>query len=161
MSVDVERVSDVAPCRTPMACDCCAVDPVALACEMLVLRALEVLGKRLVREAGHKHRWQDRGDAPWYALHTVWETSARDIDGALRGAWEMVDEVQMRWGSRDRYDPLLASKLDRYTRRLVDDRRLPVLDELSELLTPVSYAAAAEPRPQIPRDECVDCGRRG
>ncbi len=128
--------------QSPLTCDCCGVDPVALACEMLILRALEVLGKRLVREAGKKNRWQDRGDTGWYALHTIWPASAKDIDGALRNAWDMVDEVQARWGTRDRYDILLGQKLDTYTRRLVTDQRLPDLGEIRSLLTPARYVAA-------------------
>src|SRR5690606_12554995 len=95
---------------------------------------------------------------PWHRLYLIYEPSARDIDGALRHAWETVDDVQERWA--EKYDPLLSAKLDRYTRKLIDMREEPSLDGVLQAIDSVAYEMSPPPRPRIPRGECVSCGKR-
>jgi len=56
-------------------------DPLVAACDMLVLRALELVGKRIVTRA-RRGRWEQT-NLPWYHAHILWQAAPTHIDAAL------------------------------------------------------------------------------
>lgn len=109
---------------TERACSCCGVDPLAVACESIVVRALEVLGKRIVRQ--RRSRWVQLGATPWYEVHTLWSPKETDVNATLEHAWDLVPDLCIRWGHDDPVG--LAQRLDAYTRQLVWDGEMPTLE---------------------------------
>ncbi len=60
-------------------------------CDVLVLKALETMGKWIVRT--DRSRFRIFGDRPWYIAHTVWQPDDATVDKALKGAWDLVPVV--------------------------------------------------------------------
>lgn len=56
--------------------------------DTLVIKALETMGKRLVRI--ERSRYQIIGDAPFHLAHTVWQVDDGEASKSLRGAWDVV-----------------------------------------------------------------------
>lgn len=76
-------------------------------CEMAVMRALELAGKRLLTAPV---RGQCRNVKPW-ALHTQLRADVKDLDRLMSGAWDTVREL----GAPDH----VIASLDTYTRGLL------------------------------------------
>ncbi|MGW0681807.1 hypothetical protein ACWD2L_00395 [Streptomyces sp. NPDC002754] len=76
-------------------------------CEMAVMRALELAGKRLLTAPV---RGQCRNVKPW-ALHTQLRADVKDLDRIMSGAWDTVREL----GAPDQ----VVATLDTYTRGLI------------------------------------------
>jgi hypothetical protein len=76
-------------------------------CELAVLRALELAGKRMLNPT---LRGRHRGVAPW-DLHTKIRASVADLDRLMDGAWDPLAAL-------DAPPPLIAA-LDTYTRGLL------------------------------------------
>lgn len=65
------------------------LDMLALSvCDALVLKALEALGKYVVR--ADRSRFKVLGDRPWHVAHTLWPPDDRLVSKALRSAWAVV-----------------------------------------------------------------------
>lgn len=92
--------------------------PVFLACEMAVLRALEMAGKRC-RNVSRERRKQLIDSTPDYLIYTqlINANTTADCDSILKGAWEHLALVLP-----DRPD--LYAICDRYVRQLLV-RRTP------------------------------------
>lgn len=91
------------------------------ACDVLVLRALELLGKRIVRDDRSRYRRLD--GRPWHEAHCLWQPDLAMEDRALRGAWSMVPELLERYPCGDVRPAELVAVLDRYVRELVRSHR--------------------------------------
>jgi hypothetical protein len=76
-------------------------------CEMAVMRALELAGKRLLTAPV---RGQCRNVKPW-ALHTQLRADVKDLDRLMSGAWDTIREL----GAPD----AVVAALDTYTRGLL------------------------------------------
>jgi hypothetical protein len=112
--------------ETPAPCACCgsytqttlALQPSLLSvCDVLVLKALETLGKRIVRV--ERSRYARRGDTPWYLVHLLWQPDDRMIDKALEGAWDVVPAILGQPGHDGLTAKHLTVMLDDYTRHIV------------------------------------------
>lgn len=57
-------------------------------CDVLVVKALEVMGKRLVRE--ERARFRVLGARPFYEAHTIWQPTDAMVTKALKSAWDVV-----------------------------------------------------------------------
>lgn len=57
-------------------------------CDVLVRKALEQLGKYLVRAS--RPRFRQLGNRPWLLAHTLWTPDDAMVSKALRGAWDVV-----------------------------------------------------------------------
>lgn len=110
----------------PAPCPCCgaysqttlSIQPSILAvCDVLVLKALEALGKRIVRVERSRHA--RRGDTPWFLVHLLWQPDDRMIDKALEGAWDVVPSVIGPQGHASVTADGLTVMLDDYTRFIV------------------------------------------
>lgn len=56
--------------------------------DTLVVKALETMGKRLVRI--ERARYQIIGDAPFHLAHTIWQVDDVEVSRSMRGAWDIV-----------------------------------------------------------------------
>ncbi|HLR43872.1 MAG TPA: hypothetical protein VK065_01645 [Brevibacterium sp.] len=56
--------------------------------DTLVIKALEMMGKRLVRV--ERSRYRIIGDAPFHLAHTIWQVDDIEVSRSLRGAWDIV-----------------------------------------------------------------------
>lgn len=92
-------------------------DPLVAACDMLVLRALEVLGKRIVNRARRGQREQT--GLPWFQAHVIWQADPGHLDDALADAWDLVPVVVDSHGCCGVTSDELVAVLDRYVRDLV------------------------------------------
>ena len=56
-------------------------------CDVLVVKALEQLGKRIVR--GERSRFRLLGTRPWYTVHTIWPPlrTRSAMCSRARGTW--------------------------------------------------------------------------
>lgn len=81
----------------PAQCPCCGafnIQPDAqtsallAVCEVLTLKALESMGKRIVRT--ERSRFRALGTRPYYVAHTLWQPDDETVTKALKGAWDVV-----------------------------------------------------------------------
>lgn len=62
--------------------------------DALVVKALETMGKRLVKT--DRSRFKMLGRRPNYVAHTIWQVDDREVAKALRGAWDVVPVLMER-----------------------------------------------------------------
>lgn len=107
---------------TTTVCRCCGSplvaesDPLVAACDVLVLRALELIGKRIVRL--DRSRFNRIGDRPFHEAHVLWQPDDKAIDQALGDAWSAVELVLDEHGCCGITVEQLTLALDRYVRDL-------------------------------------------
>lgn len=100
MSDNEIRVPDGVPSMCPV-CGAYSLAPdtevstLLAVCNVLVLKALEQVGRRTVRdgkEARREHRYQRYRDTgqPWYLAHTVWPPPEEAVTKVLRDAWDVI-----------------------------------------------------------------------
>lgn len=105
-----------------MTCPCCGSsttaehDPLVAACDMLVVRALELIGKRVVRL--DRSRFGRMGDRPFHEAHLLWQPDEKAIDQGLADAWTHVAAVLAEHGCCGITVDQLTLILDRYVRDL-------------------------------------------
>lgn len=90
-------------------------------CDVLVLRSLELLGKRIVRQ--DRSRFQRMSGLQWHDAHCLWQPDRDTEDRALDGAWSMVPDLLSRYPCGDVGSAELSATLDRYVRELVRSQR--------------------------------------
>lgn len=56
--------------------------------DVLVVKALETMGKRLVRTDRSRFRIID--GQPFHLAHTIWQVDDTEVTKSLRGAWDVV-----------------------------------------------------------------------
>jgi hypothetical protein len=78
-------------------CPCCGAltgttlavsSPLLAVCDVLVIRALEVTGKRIVR--AERSRFRVLGTRPWHEAHTIWRPSQEHVAKSLQNAWDVI-----------------------------------------------------------------------
>lgn len=107
---------------TDKRCDYCGArdavaDPLVAACDVLVLRALELVGSRIIR--ADRSRWSRFGDRPKHEAYLVWQADPDQIDRALDGAWTTVPLIVRDHGCCGLTVDEVVATLDRYVRDLV------------------------------------------
>lgn len=86
--------------------------------DVLVVKTLESMGKRLVRT--ERSRFRMLGGAPFHLAHTMWQIEDTEAARALRGAWDVVPLLIGRHCLDCPYDPAeVVAVLDEYVRDLV------------------------------------------
>jgi hypothetical protein len=107
-------------------CVCCGAlsIPTAVAdsmlfalCDMLVIKALEVTGKRIVRS--NRARYNGKGDTPWHECHSLWRPDGMMTDKGLENAWDLVPVMLAGHGLRQVTPQQVVGMLDRYARDLL------------------------------------------
>lgn len=65
-------------------------------CDVLVYKALEALGKYIVRQ--DRSRFNELGGRPFYLAHTLWQPTDEIVDKACRWAWDVVPALLNVYG---------------------------------------------------------------
>lgn len=86
-------------------------------CDVLVLKALDTIGKRIVRQ--ERSRFQRIGDTPVHRAHTLWQTDDDTVDKALKGAWDVVPALLDGHGWEAVTSQQIVEMLDTYVHELV------------------------------------------
>lgn len=90
-------MSDAVPADLPGVCPVCggrsilpegASSALVAVCDVLVVKALEQVGKWIVR--AERSRYRTLGTRPWQAAHTIWQPGDAMVTKALRSAWDVV-----------------------------------------------------------------------
>ena len=91
--------------------------PLLAACDALVLKALESVGKRLVRS--DRARYRVLGTRPFHEAHCLWPAPPDVVSKALRSAWDVVPSLS----SHTDDIPNLTSVLDMYVKVVVNSQK--------------------------------------
>lgn len=86
--------------------------------DVLVVKALESMGKRLVRM--DRARFRVLGDKPFHLAHTIWQADDETVAKAIKGAWDVVPALIENHGGDCEIDPeRVALMLNGYVHDLV------------------------------------------
>lgn len=142
------------------ACPCCgsftydgshfAQAPALLAvCDVLVVRALETVGKRIVR--ADRSRFARLNNRPWHLAHTLWQPSEEMISKALQGAWDVVPAMLDSHGCCGVTSHQTSAMLDSYVRDLLITGRDHNLQDLRyRFETRLNIPITVTPEPYSP-----------
>lgn len=96
--------------ESPAACPVCGsyagqtlavASPLLAVADVLVIRTLEVWGKRLVRVSGGRNRYNELGNRPWHLAHTLWQPPLMQVSKSLKDAWTVVPALFEAYGCCD------------------------------------------------------------
>jgi hypothetical protein len=104
----------------------------AAACDMAVLRALELIGKRVARTGNERTRFgtMQRSGRTWSEAHTIWRAEPYQVDAALAGAWSVLPRLSTDHGCCSLGERRLHVLLDAYVRDLVFAQRPHAFEDL-------------------------------
>ena len=130
-----------APTSTPLA----QGSALLAVCDVLVVRALEGLGKRIVR--ADRSRYRTMGTRPWHEAHTIWRPDEHQVVKSLKGSWDVIPALLLHHGLSGVSARSVEEMLDQYVRDLAITGTAHSIDELryrlSELLRIVLPPAPA------------------
>lgn len=86
-------------------------------CDVLVLKALEKIGSRIVRQVRSRHH--SIGSQPIHTAHTIWPSDDETTEKALKGAWDVVPALLDGHGWSEVTAPEIVTMLDGYVHDLV------------------------------------------
>lgn len=107
----------------------------AAACDMAVLRALELVGKRVARDGRARYGAMQRSGREWHEAHTIWRPEPSMVDAALHGAWAILPRLASEHGCCSLVEPELLALLDAYVRELVFSGRPHEFEALERRLS--------------------------
>jgi hypothetical protein len=93
------------------------------ACDMAVMRALELVGKRVARDGRARYGAMQRSGKDWHQAHEVWPPERHHVEAALSGAWNVLPRMVARHGCCSLKEPDLAAVLDAFVRETVYAQR--------------------------------------
>lgn len=91
--------------------------PLLAVCDVLVIRALEVAGKRIVR--AERSRFRTLGTRPWHVAHTIWRPDQVHVTKSLQNAWDVVPALLDSYGCCGVTSRQVTRCLDQYTADLL------------------------------------------
>lgn len=120
-------------------CKCCGAysgatlassqPPALLAvCDVLVVRALEAVGKRIVRV--ERSRFNRLGTKPWHVAHTVWTPDPEMVNKGLKGSWDVIPAMLDVHGCCGVTSLQVTRMIDAYVRDLLVTGTLHDINEL-------------------------------
>lgn len=115
----------------------------AAACDLAVLRALELVGKRVAREHRSRFGALNRSGLAWHEAHTLWRPDAAQVDAALAGAWSVLPRLTTDHGCCTVVEPALRVALDGYVRDLVFSQRPHRFSDLEAVLRALGESGAS------------------
>lgn len=110
------------------------------ACDLAVLRALELIGRRCAKSNRARFGVVAKSGLDWFEVHTVWAPEPRAVDAALSGAWAVLPRLVSQHGCCALVEPDVQVLLDAYVRELVASQRPHDFAELERRLTDASRA---------------------
>ena len=123
-------------------------------CDVLVVKALEQLGKYLVRapvsdqRRSNRSRYAALGDTPFSAAHTIWQAPDDLVCKALRNTWDVVPLLVASHGPHQIDPQPVIDMLDEYVHDLAVTGTEHSINQLAyrfvtRLQLPVGEAAVA------------------
>jgi hypothetical protein len=97
-------------------------------CDVLVVRTLEVAGRRIVR--GERSRYRIKGTRPDHIVHTLWPPNQDTVQRVLKGAWDVVPAMLDSWGCCGVTSVQVTHCLDSYTTDLLITGTPHTIDQL-------------------------------
>jgi len=126
------------PAQCPV-CGAYSVDPegqssaLLAVCDVLVLKALETMGKWIVR--ADRSRFRALGTKPYFVAHTIWQPTDETVTKALRSAWDVVPALLDGHGFCEVTSRQVTAMLDSYVHDLVVTGTPHQLQELAYRFT--------------------------
>lgn len=102
--------------------------PLLAVCDVLVIRALEVTGKRIVR--AERSRFRTLGTRPMHEAHTIWRPEPALVAKSLKSAWAVVPALLDSYGCCGVTAIKVTECLDRYATDLLITGTKHNIDEL-------------------------------
>lgn len=112
-------------------CLCCEehnAQALLAVCDVLVVKALEAMGKWIVRV--DRSRWTAHGTQPFYTAHVRWRPEEEMVTKALRGAWDVVPAMLDSHGCCGVTSAQVTRMLDQYVHDLAITGTPHDLDQL-------------------------------
>lgn len=131
-------MSDAIPADAPGLCPVCGArallpegssSALLAVCDVLVVKALEVLGKRIVRE--ERQRFARFAGRPWHTAHTVWQAPRALTAKSLERAWDVVPALLDTHGCCGVTSRQVSQMLDDYVHDLVLTGTAHSIDDLA------------------------------
>jgi len=111
----------------------------AAACDIAVIRALELVGKRVARTNGHYFGTLKASGKGYHEAHEVFPQEANlALDAALAGAWATLPRLVADHGCCAIADHALAATLDTYVREIVRSAQPHEFEVLADRLAEAS-----------------------
>lgn len=104
------------------------------ACDLAVVRALELIGKRIVRNGGSNYAAMRSSGKSWHQAHAVWSPTPTQLDAALKSAWDYIPELVEQHGCCGMDARTLQEALDDYVRTLCAIRAEHSFERLQDSL---------------------------
>lgn len=108
-------------------------------CDSLVLKALEQMGKWIVRTERSRYRGLEEyakecglGTRPWYLAHTLWQPDDTNVSKCLRDAWQVVPRLLANHGTCEVTPRQVTDVLDSYVHDLLITGTAHDLTELAK-----------------------------
>lgn len=117
-------------------------------CDVLVVRGLEAVGKRLVR--AERSRFSRMGTRPWHEAHTLWRPDAAMLDKGLAGSWDVIPALLDSHGCCGVTTRQVTDMVDSYVRDLLITGTRHDLSELRYRMETVLGVPLGEPVPYEP-----------
>lgn len=99
-------------------------------CDVLVLKALEKIGTRLVRQERRRYLVMNQPGMELHVAHCYWPTDDDTVDKALKGAWDVVPALVDGHGW-DVASEAVRTMLDEYVHDLAITGEMHSLPELA------------------------------
>lgn len=117
--------SDAVPADLPGVCPVCggrsilpegASSALVAVCDVLVVKALEQVGKWIVR--AERSRYREFNGRSWQVAHTIWQPGEEMVTKALRSAWDVVPALLDTHGCCGVTSRQVSEMLDSYVHDL-------------------------------------------
>ena len=112
------------------------------ACDMAVIRALELVGKRVARDGRSRYGAMTKSGKEWHEAHTIWLPEPQMVDAALSGAWAVLPRMMKDHGCCAIVEPELYRLLDAYVREVVFAQRPHTFEALETRLADYARVVA-------------------
>lgn len=113
----VETVSPCPVCGAYSGATLAQPSALLAVCDVLVVRALESVGKRIVRV--DRSRFSRMNGKPWHLAHTIWQPDESMMNKALHGAWDVVPAMLDSHGCCGVTSRQVTAMMDSYVRDLL------------------------------------------
>lgn len=117
-------------------------------CDVLVVRALEAVGKRIIR--ADRSRFNRKGNKPWHQAHTMWRPDPSMVDRGLAGSWDVIPAMLDNHGCCGVTSRQVQQMIDSYVRDLLVTGTPHRLTELRYRFETFLGLCVMEPEPYDP-----------
>lgn len=144
---DLEQTQAPCPvCGSYTGTTLATASPLLAVCDVLVIRALEVAGKRIVR--AERSRFRRLGTKPWHVAHTIWRPDPVHVRKSLQNAWDVVPALLESYGCCNLTAVQVTGCLDSYANDLLITGTEHSVDELRYRFSTVLGIDLPSPRPE-------------